>query len=286
MNQPDTQTEAGASAHPAPQPQDVSVVQEPARLGPIQRLGGTLFSPGETFEDVNRRPTWLAPLLIVTLIGLATAVFFEWRAKPNWDSYFRTQTTKAMEKSGASMTKEQIDQQVAMQTKFAKTDLTSPLSLVLTVVKILLYTAFTCVIPALIFALGLMLMQAQATFKKILSVVAWSNAATGLVGALVFVGALMIRDQESLRDINPTDIANLVPTNLGVVLPQDMSAFISSLISSIDIFTIWLIVLLVIGFVAISGARRMTNGRAATLVISLWVVFALAKAGLAAIFMP
>ncbi|MEK6303931.1 MAG: YIP1 family protein [Acidobacteriota bacterium] len=284
MSETDLQPDAAAPASGAPRPQDVPVVQEPARLGPLQRLVGVLFSPGETFEDVNRRPTWLAPLLIVTLIGFAASVFFEWRAKPNWESFFRTQITKSVEKSGGSMTPEQIDQQVAMQTKFAKTDLTSPLSVALSVVKILVYTLFTCLIPAGIYALGLMLMQAQTTFKKILSVVAWSTAGTGLVGALVFVGALMVRDQESFRDIKPTEIASLVPTNLGIVLPQDMSPFLSSLIGSIDIFTIWLIVLLVIGFVAISGKRRMTNGRAATLIISLWVVWALIKAGLAGVF--
>ncbi|HEV8482119.1 MAG TPA: hypothetical protein VGV87_01065, partial [Blastocatellia bacterium] len=42
---------------------------EAARLGPLQRLIGILFSPGETFVDINRKPTWLAPLLISIVIG-------------------------------------------------------------------------------------------------------------------------------------------------------------------------------------------------------------------------
>jgi hypothetical protein len=282
MSQPENQTPDATPVYGAPQQHD-QAAEEPARLGPFARLSGTLLSPGETFVDVNRRPTWLSPLLIVMLIGLAATLFFEWRVKPDWDRFFRNQITKSVEKSGRTMTKEEMDSAVAMQVKFAKTDLTSPLSAVFTAVRLVLYTVFYCVLPAGIFALGLMLIQAQTTFKKILSIVSWSTAATGLVGVLVFVGALMIQDQDRLRDINPTEVATLVPTNLGVILPQDMSPFISSLIASIDIFAIWLLILLIIGFVAISGAKRITQGKVASLVLSLWFVWIIIKAGFAAV---
>ena len=114
--------------------------------------------------------------------------------------------------------------------------------------------------------------------------VSWNTAATGLVGLLVFIGALMIQDQERLRDINPPEIPTLVPTNLGVVLPQGMSPFISSLIGSIDIFAIWFLILLIIGFVAISGAKRITKGKVASLVLSLWFVWIVMKAAVASVF--
>ena len=284
MSQLENQVPDATPTYGVPHQQDQPRVQEPARLGPLARLTGTLLSPGETFEDVNRKPTWLAPLLIVLLIGLVSTLFFQWRVKPDWDRFFRSQITKSIEKSGRTMTKEEIDNAVAMQIKFANTDLTSPLSLVFTAARLVIYTAVTCVLPAGIFALGLMLIQAQTTFKKILSVVSWSTAATGLVGMAVFIGALMIQDQERLRDINPTEVATLVPTNLGVVLPQGISPFLSSLIGSIDIFAIWFLILLIIGFVAISGAKRITKGKVATLVLSLWFVWIIIKAGFAAVF--
>ena len=40
----------------APQTIEQPPVEEPARLGPLGRLTGTLMSPGETFADVNRKP--------------------------------------------------------------------------------------------------------------------------------------------------------------------------------------------------------------------------------------
>ncbi len=284
MNQPENQMPDATPGYGAPHQQDQPRVQEPARLGPFARLTGTLLSPGETFADVNRKPTWLSPLLIVLLIGLATTLFVEWRVKPDWDRFFRSQIAKSVEKSGRTMTKEDIDKAVAMQIKFSKTDLTSPLSLLFAMVRLVIYTVVVCVIPAGIFALGLMLIQAQTTFKKILSVVSWSTAATGLVGLLVFIGALMIQDQERLRDINPPEIPTLVPTNLGVVLPQGMSPFISSLIGSIDVFAIWFLILLIIGFVAISGAKRITKSKVASLVLSLWFLWIIIKAAFASVF--
>ncbi|HEU4389707.1 MAG TPA: hypothetical protein VFV34_18020, partial [Blastocatellia bacterium] len=32
-------------------------VEEPAKLGPLQRLTGVIFSPGETFADMKRKPS-------------------------------------------------------------------------------------------------------------------------------------------------------------------------------------------------------------------------------------
>jgi hypothetical protein len=250
----------------------------------LSRLIGTLLSPGETFADINRKPTWIAPMIIVLVTGLAASVFLEWRVKPDWERFFRTQVTKALERSGRTVPPEQIDQQVAFQVKFAKTDFSSPLSILLTLLKLVLYVVFSCVVPAGVFALGLMFMQAKTTFKKILSVVSWSTAATGLVGALVFMASLMVRDPESLRDVNPTEITSLVPTNLGVILPSDVSPAIASIAGSLDIFTIWLLILFTIGFATISGARNMSSSKTGKLVFGLWIVWVLIKAAGAALF--
>lgn len=284
MSEPENPTPEPAPEYGAPQRHEQPAVEESARLGPLLRLTGALFSAGETFADVNRKPTWLTAMIIVMLTGFAASVLIEWRVKPDWERFFRTQTTKALERSGRSVPPEQIDQQIAMQVMFARTDLTSPLSLAVLVVKLVIYTILYCVVPAGVFALGLMLIQAKTTFKKILSVVAWSTAATGLVGAVVFFAALMVRDQEGLREINPTEITNLVPTNLGVILPSDTSPFLGSIAASLDIFSIWLLILFVLGFTAIAGARKITRGKIGTIVVSLWLVWVLIKAGAASVF--
>jgi hypothetical protein len=274
MSEPENQVSAVAPAYGATQQHEQTAPEEPARLGPFARLTGTLFSPGETFEDVNRKPTWIAPMLIAVVTVLASTFFFQWRVHPDWDSIMRTQIKKRMERTNQSLTEEQMQQQVAFGKTIAKF---SPLIAV--VVTPILY-----VILSGIFALGLMFIQAKTTFKKILSIVAWSFTATAIVQTIVTMASLMVRNEEGLRSIDPTQPAGIVPSNLAAFLPSETAAVIKSLAGSIDIFTIWFLILLTIGFAAIAGSRKITTGKTGTVVFGFWLVFVLIKLGWAAAF--
>ena len=258
----------------APHQQDQPRVVEPARLGPFARLTGALFSPGETFEDVNRKPTWIAPMIIAICTVIASTFFFQWRVNPDWDSIMRNRIKKQMEARNQSLTEEQMQQQVSFAKGIAKF---SPI--IAAVVTPLFY-----VILAGVFALGLMFIQAKTTFKKILSVVAWSSAATGIVATIVTMASLMVRNEEGLRSIDPTDAAGVVPSNVAAFLPSDMPAVIKTVAGSLDIFSIWTLILLTIGFAAIAGSRKITTGKTATVVFGFWVVYVLLKVGWTAAF--
>jgi hypothetical protein len=286
MSEPENQTPDTTPTYAAPQQHEQAAAEELARLGPFARLTGTLLSPGETFADVNRKATWLAPFLIAVVTTLAFSMFFEWRVKPDWDKFFQTITEKRLGKPLKELPpeqQEQIKKQLDIQKRIATTDLNSPLSILIAVVRTTIFYVVGFLIPTGVFALGLMLMQAKVTFKKILSVVAWSWCATGLVYLIVSIAALMTRDGESLKDINLADPAGVVPTNLAVVLPSGTSRVLSSIAASFDIFTIWYLMLLAIGFASIAGAKKFKTGNAATLVFGVWVVWILVKAGFAAL---
>ncbi|HSE38564.1 MAG TPA: Yip1 family protein [Blastocatellia bacterium] len=274
MSQPEKQATDTQPMGEAPQPQHQAAAEEPAQLGPFARLTGTLLSPGETFADVNRKPTWIAPMIIAIVTVLASTFFFQWRVNPDWDSIMRNQIKKRMESSNQSLTEEQMQQQVNFAKGIAKF---SPL--IGAVVTPVFY-----VILAGIFALGLMFIQAKTTFKKILSVVAWSCAATAAVATIVTMASLMVRDEESLRSIDPTQSAGIVPSNLAAFLSSETPAVIKSLAGSIDVFTIWVLILLAIGFAAIAGARKITTRKTATVVFGFWAVYVLLKMGWAAAF--
>jgi len=263
-----------SAPYSAPTQPDQTPVEEPARLGPLARLSGVLLSPGETFADVNRKPTWIAPVIIAILTVLAATLFFQWRVHPDWDSLFRAQIQKRMAGSSQSLTPEQIEQQVSISKTIAKF---SPI--IAAVFTPLFYVAL-----AGIFALGLMFIQAKTTFKKILSVVAWSSAATGIVGTVVMMASLMIKDEESLRNLDPTQASGIVPTNVAAFLPSGTSAIIKSVAGSLDIFTIWTLILFTIGFAAIAGSRKITTGKTATVVFGFWAIFVLLKVVWAALF--
>lgn len=273
MSEIENQTPEPSPSNGAPQPHE-QAVEEPARLGPVSRLTGTLLSPGETFADVNRKPTWLAPMIIAVLTVVASSFFFTWRVHPNWDEITRTQIKKRMEKSNQSLTEEQMQQQVNIGKTIAKF---YPLIGAV-------FTPIVYLIVAGVFALGMMLIQAKTTFKKILSVVSWTFAAMGILGTIVMMASLMVRDEEGLRNIDPTQPSGIVPTNLAVFLASEASPVIKAIAGSLDIFSIWILILLSIGFAAIAGSRKITTGKAASVVFGFWLVFVLVKVGWAAMF--
>jgi len=274
MSQPEDQMAEAIPMYGAPHQQDQPRVEEPARLGPLARLTGTLLSPGETFADVNRKPTWIAPMIIAIATVLASTFFFQWRVHPDWDSIMRNQIKKRMERSNQSLTEEQMQQQVAFSKSIAKF-----FPIIGAIVTPIIY-----VILAGIFALGLMFIQAKTTFKKILSVVAWSCAAVGIIATVVTMASLMVRDEEGLRSIDPTQSAGIVPSNLAVFLPSTASAVIKAVAASLDIFTIWILILMSIGFASIAGSRKIKTGNTATVVFGFWAVYVLLKIGWAAAF--
>lgn len=247
-------------------------VEEPARLGPLQRFTGTIFSPGETFADINRKPTWLVPLLISIIITGVFGFAFEAIVKPDWNEIVRTQTRKAVDRFGGQMPSDsELQGQVAV---------TKIINKVGFIVGPVIATFFL----AGIFALGLLIMSAQTTFKKILSVITWSGAVTGTIWVIVVIASLMLRDEDGLREINPSDPKSWSATNIGALLPADTSPAIKAIAGAVDVFTIWYLILLIIGFTAIAGAKRFTNGKTATLVLGLWGVWILISAGLASLF--
>src|SRR5205085_536814 len=76
--------------------------EEPARLNWFQRLTNLIVSPGEVFADINRKPTIIAPLLILIVVISGVFYFTFWRVNPDWEKVTRDQM-KIAEKFGAKI---------------------------------------------------------------------------------------------------------------------------------------------------------------------------------------
>lgn len=274
MSETQNEIELGAPAYVAPSPPPPVQPEEPARLNAMQRLWGTLFSPGETFQDVNRKPTIIAPILLGIVLALVGGAFFGWKVKPDWDRIFRAQIQKRSERSGQSPTPEQIEQQVEFSKKLI------PIFPLFGAVG----TLIAYLVIAGVLALGMMLIQAKTTFKKILSVVSWSYTATALVQSLVFIGTVLVQDQETLNSIDPTQGVNIVPSNAAAFLPAGTSGAVMALANSLDIFSIWYLIVLAIGLAAVAGSRKITPKKTGGMIFGFWIVFVLVKVGWRAMF--
>src|SRR5580692_3951385 len=84
-----------------------------AAISPIGRVFGVLFSPGKTFEDIVRKPSWLVPIVISTLLSIIAV--FALNQRMNWREY----VVQQMEKNPrtANLSAEQKQQQSEMGAK-------------------------------------------------------------------------------------------------------------------------------------------------------------------------
>ncbi len=246
--------------------------EEPARLGPFERLFGTLFSPVETYNDINRKPTWLTPMLIAVVAGIVFGLFLNWKLDAGWTEFMRkTLTDQAQQSGGQPPTAAQIQQATFfLKVYFVAVSILAPPILYL--------------ILSGVFALGMMLMGAQTTFKKILSVVAWTFCSVGIVSLLVTVASLMLRDAESLAELNPQNIDTINATNLGALLSSDSAKWLKAVASSLDVFSFWIMALLTVGLAAIAGKRSIKASSTGAMVVGLWLAYVAVKAAMTAIF--
>lgn len=116
----------------------------------------------------------------------------------------------------------------------------------------------------------------RATFGSVFTVWMYSMLPsvikTGLGIIVLYAGAA----PESFN------VKNFAPTNLGAFLnPIDTNAALYSLASSLDIITIWSLILLAIGIATVAGVKRSSGYIA---VFGWWVIFVLVGVGMAAAF--
>lgn len=246
---------------------------EPARIGPFGRLIGVLLSPGETFQDINRKPTIIVPLIIGLLITFGGYYAFVVRANPDWNQIVKTQIRKRAEKSGRTLSDDELNRAAATGVKFAQ------LTPVILVIGIPIWYA----ILSGVFALAMILIGGKATYKKIFSVVAWAFASIGVVALVVTIASIMVQDKQTLAGLDPSKWATVVPTSLASFLGSGASPVLLSLAGWLDVFTIWKIIVLSIGLAAIAGSKKITTGKTATIVVGIWIIGAVIAAGFAAI---
>src|SRR5271163_3551140 len=83
------------------------------------RIFGVLFSPKPTFESIVRRPTWILPLILIAVVSVG--VIFTFSQRVGWREFIirQDQQNSRTQKQMESMTEEQGEKMIDMQTKVA-----------------------------------------------------------------------------------------------------------------------------------------------------------------------
>lgn len=252
---PIVETPAPVQATPPPAP-------EPAG-GFFQNLVDVYFAPRQAFARITRNPGFVLPLLgQLVLVAAFTGI---WLSKVDAREFMKTQLEESgqMDKIPAERRAAVIDM-APMQIRIG-----GAIGLVFTPLMLLVVGAVLMFVYRFFYA-------SEVTFRQSLSVTAWSFFALALVSTPLVLLVLQLKGDWNL---NPQEV---LQANLGLFVEKASTAKpLWSLLTSIDLFTLWLVFLLATGFAV---ASKKTTGSALWGVALPWLVIVLGKAAWAAIF--
>ena len=233
----------------------------------IQRLSGVYFEPSAAFQDINRKSTWLGMFLLVSAFVVGSLYVLTTRM--DYETYLR----KAMQMS--PMTRNLSEEQIQAITSRSQSAVQRYSTMVFAPVGVLA----TYLAIAAVFLVAFIMMGVSIRFKKSLAVTVWGMGPPALVSSLLGIIVMFIKDPDTLE----LDASSNLASNLGLLVTAKEKPVLASLLSSIDLFSFWTIALLSIGFAAASN-RKLSAGQAAGVVVVVWGIWVLGKAGFAALF--
>jgi len=219
----------------------------------FQRIIGVLFSPDATFASIARRPDWVVPLALIVILSLANGILISSRID------FGAPAREAMAQN-KNMTQEQMDRAEKMSVGMGK--VAKFIGPVIAIIVLLI------VAGALL--LTVRLMGGEGDFKQAFSVTCYAWI-PNIIQAIVLTIIVLAKGSTA---INPQTIPTIVRSNPAFLVDMKTQPMAFALLSSLDLFTIWVIVLLVIGFAYVG---RISKAKAAVAVVSLWAVTILFK---------
>jgi hypothetical protein len=234
----------------------------------VGRIFGAIFSPKPTFESIVQRPTWILPLILISILSIVTIFIFGQRV--GWRSFMvrQDQQNSRVQKQMDQMTPEQRDKMLDQQTKIAPIFGYGGGVLGVFIVAV--------IIAAILMAAFNLVSGGGIGFVTSLGIVAHSWV-PGIIGGLLGILVLFLKDPSTI------DIQHLVATNAGAFLSDDAPKWQEALLSSFDLFTFWSMILMGIGYSA-ANPKKISFGKALGTIVVIWAIYVVCKVGLTAAF--
>jgi len=243
-----------------------STVPQSAGLSQWQRVSNIFTAPSKTFNDIKAgNKSWWMPFLIFALVGyiLFAAIAFKVGMQQVVEN--QVHLNPAQEEKMA-------------QAPPAQREMGAKISLYVTE-GIFIANPLLVLAGVALLSLGLwgtinFVFGGKAKYGSIFSV--WMYASLpGIVKSLL--GMVVIFSGAAPESFN---IKNFAPTNIGAFLnPLETNKALYSLLTSLDVVTIWTLVLLAIGTATVAGVKRSSGYIA---VFGWWAIFVLIGIGFAA----
>jgi|OpeIllAssembly_1097287.scaffolds.fasta_scaffold57767_2 hypothetical protein len=245
------------AASPAP------VTPEPPG-GFFQTLIDVYFAPRDAFTRIVRNSGFVVPAILVIVLGLA--FFGTWVQKVDAKAFMRTQIEEGpfADRIPAEQKAEIIEQQAARLATWGWINVAVFSPLMLLVVAAVLHLVYR------------FFYASESTFRQALAITSWVFLAVGLITSPLTLAVMALKGD---WNIDPNQALQASP---GLLLdPSTAAKPLMSLLNSLDLFSIWTVFLLAVGF---GVASRKSTGSAIWGVGICWALIVLGKIGWAALF--
>ncbi len=204
------------------EPQNQQTQTGETTMGFWAKLGNIFASPSKTFEALDKRPTWIIPILILILITVVlNQLSFPVIIEAQLERFRSNPDIPAAQL-------EAIEQQITGNLKQQR--------IFMLVGQLVVTPIIFLLLSGLFYLIGNILLGGDGTYKKILSVFCWSSMVLAL-SAIIKTPLVIIK--ESLN----------ISLSPAMLLPGDaLGTKLYVLLSKFDFFTIWFLIIFAIGF--------------------------------------
>jgi len=247
-------------------PENVSEIEpRPSGMGELSRLTGVFFEPTKAFEDIAARPGWLIPMIIVIVCAISVTVAFTQHV--GWERFMRQQIES--NPRTAQLSTEQKEQAIAMQAKFGPVFAGAGIVIGLPI--------YYLVASGVLLGIVAGIMSAPVKFKQVFAVMCYASL-TGVISSILTLAVMFLKNPDQFN------LQNALVFNPGAFMDQQTSSkFLYSLATSLDLFSLWTMILIAVGLKA-AGGKKLSFGGALFAVLLPWGIYVLGKSALAGIF--
>jgi len=230
----------------------------------VSLLFKVLWSPGEAMFLLSKTPRVVAPLVFLSLMSLLTGAATVMKLDT------ADMTMRAIERSprGATMTDD--------QKQIFRRQMSSPVVKVIGVCAAVIGPIMVILIVAAIYFVVFTMLGREGGFKAFLSITAFAFVPSIFRQLAVVLSAYTI----PAASIMPDELGSLSPA---VFVDRDaLSPAVFAAINSIDLISIWILSLLVIGY-GFLVRKSLSQATRAAVVVGVFLVYVVLRMGYAAI---
>jgi len=223
----------------------------------------TFVDPVKAFASIKDKPVIALAFIVSLVMGMATAFVV---TRHMDEAGIRAAIRETVEKRGGNMSDAQIEENAALQVKISR--IAGPLAG-------LVMPAIIYLLVALVFFLLFKLADADLSYKQSLSVTV-HGFLPGLISSILTIGLIL-----KAGTVDPQHAEGILKSNLGFLADPETQKALYSILSSVDLFSLWCLGLLTLGFGLATG-----RGFQKTLpfTVGLWVLYIAGKVGLGMVF--